>query len=271
MTLEIRQRIKESKRIVIKVGTSTITYPNGRLNLKRIEKLAWVLSDLRNQDKEVVLVTSGAIGIGSSRLSYTERPTEIRKKQAAAAVGQAVLVQIYQKFFHEYNQTVAQILLTKDDVASEERKTNTLNTFGTLLEMGVIPIVNANDTISTYEIEFSDNDKLSALVAGLIGADLLMLLTDIDALYDKNPRTHSDAKRISYVPSITKEIEQMAGEKGSAFSVGGMETKIQAAKMCMDAGISMVIALGEEPTMIHRILEGEDVGTYFSREQEERE
>ena len=261
--MEQRERLKECKRIVIKVGTSTITYPNGRLNLKRIEKLAQVLSDLRNQDKDVVLVSSGSIGVGAVRLSFSERPTETRKKQASAAVGQAVLMQIYQNFFYEYNQTVAQILLTKEDVASQIRRDNILNTMETLLEMGVIPIVNTNDTISTEEIEFSDNDRLSALVATLIQADLLVLLTDIDALYDKDPKKYADAKRISYVTEITPEIEQMAGEKGSAFSVGGMETKLQAAKQCLDHKVSMAIALGDDPGVLHRILEGEEEGTYF--------
>ncbi len=264
--MEMKERLKKYKRVVVKVGTSTITYPNGRLNLKRIEKLAWILADLRNQEKDVVLVTSGAIGVGAVRLSFTERPTETRKKQASAAVGQAVLMQIYQNFFYEYNQTVAQILLTKEDVASEVRKNNTLNTVNTLLEMGVIPIVNANDTISTEEIEFSDNDKLSALVATMIHADLLVLLTDIDALYDKDPKRHSDAKRIPYVTNITGEIEKMAGEKGSTFSVGGMATKIQAAKLCLDNGVSMVIALGEDPCVLHRVLQGADEGTYFMAE-----
>jgi len=265
MEKQTRKSLEHSKRIVIKVGTSTITYPNGRLNLKHIEKLSWVLADLQNQGKEVVLVSSGSIGVGSARLSYVERPTEIRKKQAAAAVGQAILMQIYQNFFNEYSQTVAQILLTKDIVDNEERRQNAVNTFETLMEMGVIPIVNANDTISTDEIGFSDNDKLSALVAGLIGADVLMLLTDIDALYDKNPRNHVDAKRISQVTEINEETMKMAGEKGSTFSVGGMETKLQAAKMCLENGVSMVIALGENPTIIHDILEGEDVGTYFHK------
>lgn len=261
--MDLRQQLKNHKRIIIKVGTSTLTYSNGRLNLKRIERLSWVLSDLRNQGKEVVLVSSGAIGVGSVRLSFSERPTQTRKKQAAAAVGQAVLMQIYQNFFNEYNQKVAQILLTKDDVTGGKRKNNTINTFETLLELGVIPIVNANDTISTYEIEFSDNDKLSALVAALLHADLLILLTDIDALYDSDPKMNVTAKRIALVEEVTEDVEKMAGKKGSTFSVGGMETKIQAAKMCQEAHIDMVIAQGENPSVIHSIIEGEDIGTYF--------
>lgn len=258
-----REQLKQYKRIVVKVGTSMVTYPNGRLNLKRIERLAWVLSDLRNQGKEVILVSSGSIGIGSVRLAFEERPKEMRKKQAAAAVGQAILMQVYQNFFNEYNQKMAQILLTKEDILNEERKNNTMNTFETLLELGVIPIVNANDTISTDEIGFSDNDKLSALVASILDSDLLILLTDIDGLYDCDPKENLDSKRISYVEEITEEIEAMAGEKGSKFSVGGMATKIEAAKMCMKQKFDMIIALGENPTILFDILDGEDVGTYF--------
>ncbi len=259
----MRKVLKECNRIVIKVGTSTITYPNGRLNLKRIEELSWVLTDLRNRGKEVVLVTSGAIGVGAVRMAMKERPTVVREKQAAAAVGQAMLMQIYHNFFDRYNQTVAQVLLTKEELDSEKRYENTRNTMETLLEMGILPIVNANDTISTYEIEISDNDRLSAMVAEIIQADLLILLTDIDALYDKDPRYNKDAKRVANVPAVTAEIEAMAGEKGSQFSVGGMKTKLQAAKICLDAGVKMAIALGEDPKVIHRILDGEDEGTCF--------
>ena len=259
----MRKKLQDCKRIVVKVGTSTITYPNGRLNLKRIEELAWVLTDLRNRDKEVVLVTSGAIGVGAVRMAMHQRPTITREKQAAAAVGQAMLMQIYHNFFDRYNQTVAQVLLTKEELSSDQRYENTKNTLETLLEMGIVPIVNANDTISTYEIEISDNDRLSAMVAEIIHADLLILLTDIDALYDKDPRTHKDAKRVAQVEAITEEILAMAGEKGSAFSVGGMKTKLQAAAICLGAGVQMAIANGEDPKVVHRILDGEDVGTLF--------
>lgn len=266
----MREELKECGRIVAKVGTSTITYPNGKLNLKRIEELAWVLADLRNRGMEVTLVTSGAIGVGAVRMAMRERPTIMREKQAAAAVGQAVLMQIYHNFFDRYNQTVAQVLLTKEEIGSEERYQNTKNTLETLLEMGIIPIVNANDTISTYEIEISDNDQLSAMVAEIIHADLLILLTDIDALYDKDPRANPDAKRIADVAEVTGEIERMAGEKGSAFSVGGMKTKLQAAKICEKAGVRMAIALGEDPKVIHRLLDGEDVGTCFGWDRKRR-
>lgn len=259
----MREKLKQSKRIVVKVGTSTLTYENGRLNLKCIERMAWVLSDLVNQGKEVVLVTSGAIGVGTARLAFSERPKEMKKKQAAAAVGQAVLIQIYQNFFKEYNQAIAQILLTKEEIQNEERKNNTLNTLHTLLNLGIVPIINANDTISTYEIEFSDNDNLSAMVAEMVEADLLILLTDIDGLYDKDPRIHTNAKRISYISEVTEQIHKMAGQKGSKFSVGGMATKVQAAEVCQKAGVNMVVAAGDEPTIIHKIIDGEDVGTFF--------
>lgn len=261
--MNIREKLKESKRVVIKVGTSTLTYPNGRLNLQRIEKLSWVMADIRNQGKDVILVSSGAIGVGAVRLDFKERPKETRTKQAAAAVGQAVLMQIYQNFFIQYGQKVAQILLTKEDFKEGERRQNTINTFETLLELNVIPVVNANDTISTFEIEFSDNDTLSAHVATLLNADLLILLTDIDALHDCDPKTNPHSRRISYVEEITKEIVRMAGTKGSEFSIGGMATKIEAAKICQKDGVHMVVAQGSNPTIIHQILNGDDMGTFF--------
>ena len=257
------------KRLVIKVGTSTITYPNGRLNLRMMEKLAWELTDFHNRGLDVALVSSGAVGVGSVRLGFAERPTVTRQKQAAAAVGQAALMQIYQNFFNTYHQTVAQILLTKEDFFEGERRQNTINTMNTLFEMGVIPIINANDVTSTSEIEglvFSDNDQLSATVAGAISADLLVLLTDIDALYDKDPRSYPDAKRVPFVSEITPEIMAMAGAKGSTFSVGGMDTKLKAAAQCLAAGVDMVIAESTDPTIVNQILDGKDVGTLFSRE-----
>ena len=261
--MNIRETLKHHKRIVVKIGTSTVTYPNGRINLRRLEQLAWVLADLKNQGKEVVLVSSGAMGVGSAALGFDKRPTEIRFKQAAASVGQASLIQIYKNFFNEYNQKVAQILLTKEDIKNDERKNTASRTFETLLSMGVMPIVNNNDAVATVQFEFSDNDSLSAVVANLIHADLLVLLTDIDALYDSNPRKNADAKRISVVEEVTDDIMAMAGENGSAFSVGGMETKLIAAKMCKKTGTDMVIALGENPKILHDIMDGADVGTLF--------
>ena len=261
--MDLKDRFKDYKRIVIKVGTSTITYPNGKLNLKMIERLCWMLSDLKNRDKEVVLVSSGAIGVGSKSLGFKKRPKLTREKQAAAAVGQAILMQIYQNFFNTYTQTVAQILLTKTDFEHGVRRTNTENTFTELLSRCIIPIVNANDTTSTFEIEFSDNDRLAANVAALLHSDLLILLTDIDALYDSDPKKNPDAKRVKIVEKITEEIEQMAGTAGSEFSVGGMATKSAAAKLCVDNGVDMVIADGSDATIIEKVIDGEDVGTLF--------
>ena len=261
--MDIKERFADYKTIVIKVGTSTITYPNGRLNFRMVDRLCWMISDLKNRDKNVVLVSSGAIGIGSKRLGFDKRPELTREKQASAAVGQAILMQIYQSFFNTYTQTVAQILLTKTDFEQGVHRTNTENTFEELLERGIIPIVNANDTTSTYEIEFSDNDRLAANVAALLKADLLILLTDIDALYDSDPRTNPDAKRIRVVEKVTKEIEDAAGEAGSKYSVGGMATKISAAKLCAENNVDMVIADGSDAAIIEKVIDGEDVGTLF--------
>jgi len=260
---DYRKRLKDYKKIVVKVGTSTVAYPNGRINLKRLEQLAWVLADLKNQGKDVTLVSSGAMGVGATALGLKERPKEIRLKQAAAAVGQASLIQIYKNFFNEYNQRVAQVLLTKEDVKEGERRKVVANTFETILGMDIIPIVNNNDAVTTYEFEFSDNDSLSAVVAGIVEAELLIILTDIDALYDSNPRQNPDAKRISVVKEVTKEVEDMAGDKGSEFSVGGMETKISAAKTCKGSKTDMVVADGSDPKILHRIIDGEDIGTLF--------
>ena len=261
--MDIHERFKDYKTIVVKVGTSTITYPNGNLNLRMIDRLCWMLSDLKNRDKNVVLVSSGAIGVGSKSLGFAERPQKTREKQAAAAVGQAILMQIYQNFFNTYTHTVAQILLTKNDFEKGDRKTNTENTFDELLSRGIIPIVNANDTTSTYEIEFSDNDRLAANVAVLLKADLLILLTDIDALYDSDPRQNPDAERIKIVEEITPEIEAMAGKAGSRFSVGGMATKVSAPKLFVKNGDDMVVPDGGDTTIIEKIVEDEDVGTLF--------
>lgn len=262
-TINIHDRFKDYKRIVIKVGTSTITYPNGKLNLRMIERICWMMADLKNRDKEVVLVSSGAIGVGSISLGFTKRPELTKEKQAAAAVGQAILMQIYQNLFNTYTQTIAQILLTKTDFEQGVRRSNTENTFTELLTRGIIPIVNANDTTSTFEIEFSDNDRLAANVAALLKADLLILLTDIDALYDSDPKQNPSAKRIKIVDKITEDVEKMAGKAGSEFSVGGMATKISAAKLCVNNNVDMVIADGSNAAIIEKIIDGEDVGTLF--------
>lgn len=263
MNKTIREKIKNSKRIVIKVGTSTITYENGELNLQLMNKLAWVLSDLKNQGREVILVTSGAIGVGSKALNFKKRPTIIQEKQAAAAVGQMQLMHIYQNFLLEYNQRIAQVLLTKDEFKNGERKENTSNTLETLLSFGVIPIINANDTISTFEIEFSDNDSLSANVATLIKADLLIILTDVDAFYESNPKNNKEAKRIPYIDEITDSILSKGEGAGSEFSVGGMKTKLLAAKECSANGVRMAIIDGSNPTFINDLLSGIDIGTLF--------
>lgn len=262
-----RNIVKESKRIVVKVGTSTLTYDNGKINLKRIDKLAMVLADLRNQGKEVVLVSSGAIGVGCSKLNLEERPNTIREKQAVAAVGQCELMHIYSKFFGEYGNVVGQVLLTRDVVEDEHIRNNVINTFETLLEKGVIPIVNENDTVSIDEIEnicnFGDNDNLSAIVSKLIKGDLLIILSDIDGFYDSDPRHNEDSKMIKEIYEVNKELEEFAGGAGSSQGTGGMKTKLAAAKVALGAGVNMILTNGKDPEILFDILEGQDVGTLF--------
>ncbi|MDR3240277.1 MAG: glutamate 5-kinase [Clostridiales bacterium] len=266
--MKIRENLKTRGRIVIKVGTATLTYANGRLNLQRLENLSWVLTDLRHQGKEVILVSSGAIAVGAERLGLAERPRDTRGKQAASAVGQAVLMQIYQNFFAAYNQQVAQILLTRDVLEDEARKENARNTFFALLSMGVLPIVNENDTVSTDELDLSvsDNDTLSAYVARLTDSDLLILLSDIAGLYDADPNVYPDARLISEVSSVTDELESMASGPVSALGTGGMITKMNAVKIVGAAGIDAVIASGKKPGVIFDILNGVPVGTLFRAE-----
>ena len=251
------------KRIVVKVGTSSLSYVNGRMNFQRIANLAYVLSALRNRNLEIVLVSSGAIGVGAGRIGMINRPDELAKKQALAAIGQAELMKIYQKFFEEYNQTVAQVLLTKDIVTIPERHQNAKNSILKLLEMGIIPVINENDTISTYEIEFGDNDTLSANVAELIDADLLILLSDIDGLYSADPKIVDKAEIIRSVKTITPELEKLASGTGTSFGTGGMITKIAAAKICIDANIDTIITNGNDPSIIFDVLKGKEVGTHF--------
>ena len=252
-------------RVVIKVGTSTLTHKTGNLNIRHIESLCRVLSDLKNAGHEVVLVSSGAIGMGVGKLSLKERPQDMPTKQAAAAVGQCELMYTYDKLFAEYNHTVAQILLTGDDMNHTDRYENFRNTLHRLLELGALPIINENDTISTAEIAVGDNDTLGAIVAKGAEADLLVLLTDIDGLYTADPRKDPDAKLISMVSQITPELQEIAGGKGSALGTGGMATKLSAAKICLDAGISTVITNGDHPENLYDILEGKSVGTLFKR------
>ncbi len=263
-----RERFVYKKRIVVKVGTSSLSYANGRLNFQRIANLAFVLSALRSRHLEVVLVSSGAIGVGAGRLGINERPKDLPKKQALAAIGQAELMKIYQKFFEEYNQIVAQVLLTKDIMTVPERHNNAQNTLLKLLAMGIIPIINENDTISTDEIEFGDNDSLSANVATLVQADLLILLSDIDGLYSADPKVDASAHIIRSVEKITPELEQLASGTGSSFGTGGMITKLSAARICSEAGIDTVITNGTDPNVIFEILEGKETGTHFLAESE---
>lgn len=250
-------------RVVIKVGTSTLTHKTGNLNIRHIESLCRVLSDLKNAGHEVVLVSSGAIGMGVGKLSLKERPQDMPTKQAAAAVGQCELMYTYDKLFAEYNHTVAQILLTGDDMNHTDRYENFRNTLHRLLELGALPIINENDTVSTAEIAVGDNDTLGAIVAKGAEADLLVLLTDIDGLYTADPRKDQNATLITEVSEITPELLEIAGGKGSALGTGGMATKLTAAKLCLEAGISTVIANGDDPERLYDILEGKPVGTLF--------
>ncbi len=251
------------KRVVIKVGSSSLTYETGKLNIKKIESIVRVVSDLRNRGVEVVLVSSGAVGAGVGKLNLAEKPSDTRKKQALAAIGQATLVSMYDRFFSEYGHSSAQVLLTKFILDVEERYINTKNTFETMFEYGVIPIVNENDVISTYELEFGDNDTLSAHIAKLVGAELLVILSDIDGLYDSNPQTNPDAKLIPVVDKIDEKIYAIAGGAGSRRGTGGMVTKLKAAEIVNPEGIDMIITNGAHPERIYDIFEGKQTGTLF--------
>ncbi len=255
---------QRQKRVVVKVGTSTLTHATGMLNIRRVERLVKVLSDLKNAGHELVLVTSGAIGVGAGKLALREKPSDMPTKQACAALGQSELMYIYDKYFSEYNHNAAQVLLTRDIIEDMRRKENVSNTFERLLELSVIPVVNENDTVSVEEIEFGDNDTLSAIVARLVEADLLIIFSDIDGLYDRDPRKNPDAQLISHVAEITDEIRALAGTPGSAFGTGGMVTKLHAAEICMEAGIPMAILNGEKPEEIYCLLEGKEAGTLFA-------
>lgn len=261
--MEFRSKLKVKKKIVIKVGTSTLTHPNGKLNLMRIERLVRVLTDLHNNDKHVILVSSGAIATGAAKMGITKKPDDKITKQALAAIGQAELIKIYDKFFQEYNKTCAQILLTKDGIINPVRRRNAMNTINELLNMGIIPVINENDSVSTHEIEFGDNDTLSAAVATLINADLLVILSDIEGMYTADPRLHKDATLIDTVFDFDDIIESYVSGTGSVFGTGGMSSKILAAKHCMEHEIEMVITNGEDPSNIFKLLKGEKIGTLF--------
>ena len=260
--------MKDLKRVVVKVGTSTLTYNNGKLNIKRIEQLVRVLSDLKNGGKEIILVTSGAIGVGASKLGIHERPKETRVKQAAAAVGQCELMSLYSKLFIEYGHSVGQILMTRIITDRDNTKRNLINTFDTLLSLGVIPIVNENDSVSVEEIEcddiaFGGNDKLSAIVAALINADILILMSDIEGLYTHDPRSCNDAKLIPVVNEITDELRAIAGGSGTELGTGGMLSKLEAAEIANDAGLDMVIMDGASPEKLYDLFDGKSIGTIF--------
>ena len=253
-------------RVVVKIGTSTLAHPTGHLNIRRVEQLCKIISDIKNAGHEVILVSSGAIGMGVGKLGLRERPKDIPTKQAAAAVGQCELMYTYDKLFSEYHHTVAQLLITGEDIASENRHQNFSNTLNRLLELGAMPIINENDTVATNEIVIGDNDTLAAIVAESVGAQLLILLSDIDGLYTADPHTHPDAQLLERVTKVDDTILALAGVSSTTQGTGGMVTKLQAAKICLNCGCDMVIANGSKPINLYDILEGKSVGTRFTRE-----
>jgi len=252
-------------RIAVKVGTSTLAHSTGHLNIRHIEDLCKVLSDLKNAGNEIILISSGAIGMGVGKLSLGSRPDDMPTKQAAAAVGQCELMYTYDKLFSEYNHTVAQLLITAPDINDSVRGTNFRNTVLRLLELGALPVINENDTVATEEISVGDNDTLSALVARSCNADLLVLLSDIDGLFTADPHTDKNAVLIEEVDEITPEILSLGGGKGSALGTGGMATKLHAAQLCTEQGIDMIITNGSTPSILYDILDGKSVGTKFIR------
>ncbi len=261
----VRERLKDKKRIVVKIGSSSLAHPEtGTTDLIKMERLVRELVDLKNSGKEVVLVSSGAIAVGSKALGLKKRPEEVSKKQACAAVGQARLMTMYQKLFGEYNQVAAQVLMTKNTMIDAGNRENAQNTFKELLEMGVIPVVNENDTISTYEMSFGDNDTLSAVVAALVDADLLILLSDIDGLYTDDPNTNPDAEFIEVIEKIDERFMEMGKSTSSSkVGTGGMHTKLLAARIATDSGADMVITNGNDVSHIHKVVEGRKHGSLF--------
>lgn len=262
----MREKIKEATTIVVKMGTTSVTHANGTLDFKKLEILARVLTDLENSGKKMVLVSSGAIGAGMNRMKLKERPKTLKEKQAAASVGQGLLMRVYHKFFDEYHQTVGQILLTKDVFKHSIKRNNAQNTFNALIDGGIIPIVNENDCIATDEIQeecFGDNDILSAMTADLVDADLLIILSDVDGLYDDNPATNKEARLIRTVNKVDNKIMKSAGNSASCLGTGGMITKLGAAKYATDCGIDVIIASGEDCKSLYDILDGEEIGTIF--------
>ncbi|HZK86699.1 MAG TPA: glutamate 5-kinase [Syntrophomonas sp.] len=266
--MNIREEFKQVKRVVVKVGTSTLTHANGQLNLERMERLVRELADLHNRDIEVVLVSSGAIGTGANRMGLKKIPKTLPEKQALAAIGQGRLLHMYEKFFADYGKTVAQVLLTREDLDERIRYLNATNTLLAILNMHVIPIINENDTVVVEEIRIGDNDTLSTMVAGIVNADLLIILSDVDGFYDCDPRINKDAHLQSEVYEVTQEMETNAVSRGTTFASGGMLTKLKSARICMTAGIPMVIANSAEKNVIRRIFAGEVLGTVFLPREE---
>ena len=251
-------------RVVVKIGTSTLAHSTGHLNIRRVETICKVLSDIKNSGHELILVSSGAIGMGVGKLGLRERPKDIPTKQAAAAVGQCELMYFYDKLFGEYHHTVAQLLITGDDIGCQKRHVNFSNTLNRLLELGALPILNENDTIATDEIVIGDNDTLAAIVAQSVEADLLVLLSDIDGLYTADPHSNPDAKLIHRVYKIDADVMALAGVSSTTLGTGGMVTKLRAAEICLSCGCDMVIANGKSPELLYDILEGREVGTRFT-------
>ena len=271
MDTEYREKIKDKKRIVVKVGTSSLIHKEtGGLDLIKVEHLVRELSDLHNQGKDVILVTSGAIGVGRKAAGLTEKPDSIPMKQACAAIGQARLMMIYQKFFAEYNQVAAQILMTRNTMINPKNRRHAQDTFGELLNLGAIPVVNANDSISTFEILHGDNDTLSAIVASLVEADLLILLSDIDGLYTDNPSLNPEAEFIPYVKELDGNLKSMGKDAVSGLGTGGMTTKLIAAELATSVGADMLIANGADMSVLHRIMDGQPYGTFFQANKDEQ-
>jgi len=265
--MNYRNTLKEKERIVVKIGTNSLSFPNGRINYSRLEKLTMVLSDIRNGGKEVVLISSGAVGIGANRLKMDCLPDALIPRQTLASIGQAELIRIYQNFFDEYEQMVAQVLLTRDGLDDEQRRNNAVNTLNELLLMKVIPIINENDTVSTAEIQFGDNDNLSAKVSIMLEADILILLTNMDGLFTADPEHHPEAERIRVVKEINQGLENVIYQSSSAFGKGGMSSKLNAAGLCMNNHIDVAIINGNDPKNLYRLIAGKDIGTLFISSQ----
>ena len=262
--MNYREKLRDKKRVVVKIGSSSITHPGtGAINLTKLEILVRELCDLKNMGKDVILVSSGAIAVGRQTIGFHHRPKSVAEKQACAAIGQAQLMMIYQKLFREYGHQAAQVLMTKDTMTDNLSRRNASNTFEELMTLGAIPIVNENDTVSTYEIQFGDNDTLSAIVAALVGADMLLLLSDIDGLYTDDPKQNKDAEFIDLVEVLDDRLMKMGKGAGSDVGTGGMATKLSAARIATASGADMVIANGDDFHVIHKIIQGADIGTLF--------